>query len=57
MSLEAKITEVLKSNEPLRPGEIAEKLSVEKADVDKALKALKKSEEVFSPKRCYYSAK
>ena len=57
MSLEARIVEVLKQNEPLRPGEIAEKLSVDKVDVDKALKALKKSEEIYSPKRCFYSAK
>jgi DNA-binding MarR family transcriptional regulator len=57
MSLEAKIIEVLKTSEPMRPGEIAEKLSVDKSDVDKAIKVLKKSEEIYSPKRCYYSAK
>lgn len=57
MSLEAQIVTLLKENEPLRPGEIAEKLGVSKDDVDKAIKALKKSEEIYSPKRCFYSAK
>jgi len=57
MSLEVQIVTLLKENEPLRPGEIAEKLGVSKDDVDKAIKALKKSEEIYSPKRCFYSAK
>lgn len=57
MSLEEQIVALLKENNPLRPGEIAEKLGASKEDVDKAIKALKKSEEIFSPKRCFYSAK
>lgn len=45
------------STEPLRPGEIAEKAGIDKAEVDKAIKTLKKEEKIFSPKRCYYQAK
>ncbi len=41
---------------PLKSGEIAEKTGLDKKEVDKALKALKKDETVFSPKNCYYQA-
>ncbi|SFB31554.1 HTH domain-containing protein [Clostridium frigidicarnis] len=44
------------SSEPLKGGEIAEKLSIDKKDVDKAIKELKKEEKICSPKRCFYSA-
>lgn len=57
MSLEVKVVDLLKNNEPMRPGEIAEKLGVSKDEVDKAIKSLKKTEEIYSPKRCFYSAK
>jgi predicted transcriptional regulator len=46
-----------KSDTPLKPGEIAEKAGVDKKEVDKALKNLKKEESIVSPKRCYYAAK
>lgn len=55
MELKDQIVNLLKESEPLKGGEIAEKLSVEKKDVDKAIKALKKEEKVISPKRCFYS--
>ncbi len=55
MGLRDQIIELLKKSEPLKGGEIAEKLGVEKRDVDKAIKALKKEEAVISPKRCFYS--
>ncbi|MGB9678842.1 MAG: MarR family transcriptional regulator [Thermoanaerobacteraceae bacterium] len=45
------------SQEPLRPGDIAEKSSIDKKEVDKAIKELKKEELIISPKRCYYAAK
>lgn len=45
------------SSEPLRPGEIAEKAGLDKTEVDKAIKTLKKEEKIFSPKRCFYQAK
>ncbi|RUA29403.1 MAG: MarR family transcriptional regulator [Bacteroidetes bacterium] len=46
-----------KSEEPLKAGEIANQAGIDKKDVDKALKALKKDEAIVSPKRCYYSVK
>ena len=43
------------SQEPLRPGEIAEAAGIDKGEVDKAIKVLKKEGKIISPKRCYYS--
>jgi predicted transcriptional regulator len=48
---------LLSSDKPMKSGEIAEALSVDKAEVDKAIKALKKEEKIVSPKACYYEAK
>ncbi|GFN34615.1 HTH domain-containing protein [Tepidimicrobium xylanilyticum] len=45
------------SEEPLKAAEIAEKANVDKKEVDKAIKALKKEDLIESPKRCYYTAK
>ncbi|BDU51138.1 HTH domain-containing protein [Haliovirga abyssi] len=45
------------SEEPLKGGEIAEKTGIDKKEVDKAIKKLKKEEKIFSPKRCFYSVK
>jgi len=44
-----------KSDSPLKSGEIAEKSGVDKKEVDKALKKLKKEALIISPKRCYYT--
>ncbi|AAM23568.1 MAG: Uncharacterized protein XD49_0429 [Caldanaerobacter subterraneus] len=45
------------SPQPLRPGDIAEKANLDKKEVDKAIKELKKENLIISPKRCYYAAK
>jgi biotin operon repressor len=45
------------ASDPQKAGEIAEALGIEKKDVDKAIKELKKAERIDSPKRCYYRAK
>jgi len=45
------------SPEPLKAGDIAEKAGLDKKDVDKAIKDLKKEEKIVSPKRCFYSVK
>jgi hypothetical protein len=37
--------------------EIADIAGIDKKDVDKAMQQLKKEEKIFSPKRCYWSAK
>jgi len=46
-----------KADKPLKSGEIAEESEIDKKEVDKAIKKLKVEEKVFSPKRCFYSAK
>ncbi|SNT03650.1 hypothetical protein SAMN05446037_103459 [Anaerovirgula multivorans] len=43
------------TDQPLRPGEIAELAGVDKKDVEKAIKELKKEEKIISPKRCFYA--
>ena len=48
------LTEVGK---PLRSVEIAQAAGIEKADVDKAIKQLKKEEKIWSPKVCFYDIK
>jgi len=57
MSAEKVLATLKKSGKPMRPGEIAEAAGIDKADVDKAIKVLKKEEKVFSPKNCFYQAK
>lgn len=57
MDLKVAVLDLLESSEPLRTGEIAEQLGVEKKELDRAMKALKSEEKIFSPKRCYYSVK
>ncbi len=43
------------ADSPMRPGEVAEKSGLDRKDVDKAIKALKKEEKIHSPKRCFYA--
>ncbi len=40
---------------PMRPGEVAEKAELDRKEVDKAIKQLKKDEKIHSPKRCFYA--
>jgi hypothetical protein len=46
-----------KSGNAMKSGEIAAATGIDKADVDKVIKKLKKEEKVISPKNCYYQAK
>jgi len=46
-----------KAGKPVRPGEVAEMIGEESKEVSKVISKLKKSGEVISPKRCYYSLK
>ncbi len=56
--MEEKVLACLKSaSEPLRPGEIAEALGADKKEVEKAIKKLKDSDVIHSPKRCFYAAR
>ncbi len=54
--MEKKLLETMKkAGKPVHPGEIAEALGIESKEVSKIITKLKKSGEVISPKRCYYS--
>jgi DNA-binding MarR family transcriptional regulator len=44
-----------KEGKPMRPGDIAKKAKLEKADVSKIIDKLKKEGKVSSPKRCFYA--
>lgn len=53
-----KVLDILKkSDKALKAVEIAYIAGIDKKDVDKAMQQLKKEEKIFSPKRCYWSAK
>ena len=51
---EAVLKALAAAGKPMRPGEIAEAAGLEKDEVSKAVKELKKEEKICSPKRCYY---
>jgi predicted Zn-ribbon and HTH transcriptional regulator len=45
------------SEDPLNATKVSEISGVEKKEVDKIMKDLKKDEIIFSPKRCYWAFK
>ena len=45
------------AGKPLKGGEIAELCGLDKKEIDKAMKELKKEEVIVSPKRCYWEPK
>lgn len=50
-----KILEVMRAEgQPLNAGKIVELGGLDRKDVDKAMKQLKKEEKIVSPKRCYW---
>ncbi|NPA58491.1 MAG: helix-turn-helix transcriptional regulator [Aquificae bacterium] len=56
MSVEEKILKALEeAGKPLKTGEIAQITGLDKKEVEKAIKKLKKEGKIQSPKRCYYS--
>ena len=42
---------------PVRPGDIVKKTGLDKKEVSKLIKDLKKEGKIYSPKRCYYAVK
>lgn len=52
---EAVLKTLKESKNPLKGGEIAEVLEIDKKEVDKVIKLLKTEGRICSPKRCYYS--
>lgn len=56
--MQDKILAYLKqAKEPVRPGDIADALGLDRKDVDKGIKALKDNGAIHSPKRCFYAIK
>ncbi len=51
---EAIIKALQDSGKPMRPGEIAEASGIDKEEISKAIKEMKKEETICSPKRCFY---
>jgi predicted Zn-ribbon and HTH transcriptional regulator len=45
------------SEEPLNATKVSAISGVEKKEVDKIMKELKKNETIYSPKRCYWTIK
>ncbi|MDJ0855837.1 MAG: hypothetical protein QNI85_11815 [Desulfobacterales bacterium] len=53
-----KVLETMKkAGEPLNTGKIVELSGMDRKEVEKAMKALKKEERIISPKRCYWQPK
>ena len=53
--MQDKVLKAMKdAGKPVRPGDVAKTLGVESKDVSKAIKTLRESGKVISPKRCYY---
>ena len=58
MTNKDEVLEIFKnSNNPLRPGEIAEKTGIDSKEVSSIIKELREEGKVYSPKRCYYALK
>ncbi|HOK98462.1 MAG TPA: MarR family transcriptional regulator [Bacteroidales bacterium] len=57
MSKELVLSVLKNTGKPMRPGEIVAATGLDKKEVDKAIKALKAEEKIFSPKNCFYQAK
>jgi Mn-dependent DtxR family transcriptional regulator len=57
MSVSDEVLKVMKEmGKPLKPADVAKKLSLDNKVVSKAINELKKAGKVNSPKRCYYAA-
>ena len=53
-----KVLETMKkAGEPLNTGKIVELSGMDRKEVEKAMKTLKKEERIVSPKRCYWQPK
>ncbi len=53
-----KVLETIKaSDKAMSAGQIAEASGLDRKEVDKAMKELKVSEQIESPRRCYWQAK
>lgn len=57
MSKELVLSVLKNSDKPMKTAEIAAAAGLDKKEVEKALKALRSEQKIFSPKNCFYQAK
>ena len=58
MDAATKVLEAMtKAGKPLSAGQVEELTGLDKKEVDKAMKQLKKEDRITSPKRCYWEPK
>ncbi|HON18842.1 MAG TPA: transcriptional regulator [Salinivirgaceae bacterium] len=57
MSTEKVLETMKKAGRPLRTGEISQLSGLDKKEVEKAIKELKKAEKIESPARCLWQPK
>lgn len=58
MEIKEQIIKVMKEKAtPMSAGQIAEATGIDRKEIDKAMKQLKESGEIVSPKRCYWEPK
>lgn len=58
MDTKQQVLKILKDKAaPMRATEIAQLSGLDKKEVDKVMKELKKDESIFSPKQCFWQAK
>lgn len=56
MENKEKVLEALKdAGKPVRPGQVAEATGIDKKELSRIIKELKKEGKIFSPKQCFYS--
>ena len=56
-TLESVIEAIEKNGDAMKSGQIADATGLDKKEVDKAITQLKKTEKIYSPKRCFYDIK
>ena len=54
---EAILAAMREAGEPMSAGQIAEATGIDRKEIDKAMKTMKKDESIISPKRCYWQPK
>ena len=56
MESKEKVLHAMKEvGKPVRPGQVAESTGIDKKELSKIIKELKKEGKIISPKQCFYS--
>ncbi len=54
---EAIINAMKEAGKPMSAGQIADATGIDRKEIDRGMKTLKKEESIVSPKRCYWEPK